>query len=101
MGRFLRDVDGAVSRLSHSEVVQQLIRVDRGVSRLGLGQVEHALELAVVGVVLLVAVGEQVEVAASLVCIADRVLSAPKSSLRACRSPHQAAARQSPRTPPT
>jgi hypothetical protein len=100
VGGFLGDVGGAVGTGPRSEVVEELFRVDRAVLGQGLGQVEHTLELPVVGVVLLVAAGGQVEVAAALVCIGPSVLSAPKISQRAFFSPHQAATRQSPITPP-
>lgn len=51
----------------NAQISQQLIRVDGCVLCLGLSEVEHPLELTVVGVVLLVTVGVQVQVAAALV----------------------------------
>jgi hypothetical protein len=51
----------------NSQISQQLIRVDGCVLCLGLSEVEHPLELTVVGVVVLVAVSVQVQVATALV----------------------------------
>ena len=90
-----------MGRRSDAKVSQKLCRVNGSIAFLGLSQVEHSLELSVVCVVILVAVGKQIEVAASLICLKKNVLSAPKSSLRALLSPSHAPSRQRPKTPPT
>jgi hypothetical protein len=51
----------------YAEVVQVLLAVGGGVLRLCLGEVEGALEFSVVGVVVFVSDGLEVEVAAALV----------------------------------
>jgi hypothetical protein len=100
VGAALGDVCGAVLRKGDAEVAEVLLAVDGGVLDEGFSKVEGALELTVVGVVIFVADGHEVEVAATLVCVGEGVLSHPNSSERALRSAHQAPARQSPITPP-
>lgn len=100
VGAALGDVGGSVLGKSDTEVGQVLLAVDGSVLDEAFGKVEGALELAVVGVVVLVADGHEVEIATTLVYMEGGVLSHPKSSERALRSAHQAPARQSPITPP-
>jgi hypothetical protein len=69
VGGFLLD-EGAAGRLSlDSEISQKLVTMDGSVGGLGLSEVEGALELSVISVVLLITVGQQVQVASSLVSV--------------------------------
>ena len=64
----LGDVWSSVTFHFHTQIVQQLFAMKTGIRGLGLSQVEHPLELSVVGVVLFIAIGGQVEVVTSLIC---------------------------------
>ncbi len=50
-----------------SQIVEVLVAVDRGIFGLSFGEVEHPLELSVVGVVLFVSHCYEVQVSSSLV----------------------------------
>ena len=74
--------------------------MNTGVCCLSLGQVEHPLELSVIGIVLFISLSQQIEVASSLIYLTNNILSAPNSSDLALFYPHQAATRHNPKTPP-
>lgn len=80
--------------------MKKLIAVDGGVLDESFSSVEHSLEFSVVGVVLFISDSGKVEISSSLIWIKSLVLSFPNRSHRACFSPHHAATRQSPTTPP-
>lgn len=63
-----------------AEVIQVLVAVDRGILNESLSQVERALELTVVCIVILVSYSDQIKIAAALVCVRGVLLSQPKSS---------------------
>lgn len=63
------DISGAVSGQGDAEIGQVLLAVCGGVLGKGFSEVESALELAVVGIMILVADSHKVKIAASLVCI--------------------------------
>jgi len=100
VGAALGNARRSVLRQGHSQIGQVLVAVGRAVLDEPLSEVEGALELAVVGVVVLIANSDEVQVAAALVCVEKGVLSLPKSWVLACFSAHQAPTRQRPRTPP-
>ena len=83
-----------------SQIGKKTVTVDTGISGLSLGEVEHPLEFSVIGVVSLVTLSCQIEVAASLIFVIEVLLSDPKSSHLAFFSAYHPAIRQSPRTPP-
>ena len=75
MGGALGDARRSMLRQCHPQICQILLTVNGSVLHESLGKVESALEFAVVGIVVLIAHGHEVEVAAALVCMEKRVLS--------------------------
>lgn len=83
-----------------SQISEVLLAVCGCVLAERFSEVEGPLELAIVGIVVLIPDGLQVEIRASLVFVKIEVLSWPKSSHLALRSPHHAATAHRPSTPP-
>jgi len=67
VGCFFGNIGGSASGEVNSQIVKELVAVDWGIFDLSFSEVEHSLELPVIGVVLFVSDCHKVQISSSFI----------------------------------